>query len=295
MTSILITGATGFIGEKIFNFLKSKGFVVYGTSMIEESNPDIFKVDITKSTDLKKIPKNIDIILHLAAVREVFGSDAENEKMCLKVNVEGSRNVAKFAAERGATHFIYISSSTIYDKSKREIKEDDLIKPKTHYGHSKYLGEVYCQKVCAKSGVHITILRLSSVFGPSQKQFLIPYILECIQDNKNIVLYGTGEGKWDLLYVKDLLDVILKVIKDKIYGTYNIGSKKLVSVKEIAEIALSVFNGSKSKIVYDAQKEENKQNTVLDTSKAEEKFGLKIKYDIRKALEDLKKEMEKKE
>ena len=290
---VLITGAKGFLGKEIYNFLKRKKFVAYGTSTKKESDGSIFKVDITKAKELKKLPQGIDTIIHLAAVREEFGNATINKKKCFEVNAKGTLNVAKFALKRNVKHFIYISSSTVYKNSKGKIKETGKIKPYSYYGQSKYLGEVYCKNTFTGSEITLTIIRLSSIFGFSQKKFLIHTILDCIEKNKKIIVYGKGKGKWDLIYFKDFLDALLKIIEGKISGLYNIGSGKLISVKEIVETALEVHKKNKSLIAYDKKKQESKQNILLDTTKARKELGFKVHYDIRSAFEDMRKECSK--
>lgn len=290
MMAILITGATGFLGRELYYFLKGKGFLVYGTSTTKQLDTSLFQVDITGRDDLEKLPREIDVVIHLAAVREQFDSDSKNYKKCMEVNAIGSLNVARFAAERGIGHFVYISSNTVYGSNKVKIKETVPANPNSNYGVSKYTGEMYCKEVCGESGMKLTILRLANVFGGSQKKFLIAYLVDCVRNNKSLKIFGRGEGMWDLVYLKDVLEVILKVVKDKIYGTYNIGSGKLISVKEIAETVLEVFNESESKIIFDVEKKENKDNLLMDISKAKRKLGYEVKYYIEKGLEDYKRE-----
>ena len=284
---ILITGAEGFLGKEISKYLKEAGMDVYGTANRTVEDPHIFKVDITKLEDFDNIPIKPEVILHLAAVREEFGSEEENRKRCMEVNANGTLNVANFASKVGTRHFIYVSSNTVYGRANKIVNETDKPEPISQYGTSKYKGELFCNEICSKNNIELTILRFAGIFGNGQKKFLIYYILSCIQDNKDITIYGKGEGRWDLLYVKDILEVILNVIRNKIYGTYNIGSGKIISVTEIAETALRAYPKSSSKIVYESNKEENTDNLLMDVSKARREIGVDIKFDIKKALEDM--------
>jgi nucleoside-diphosphate-sugar epimerase len=277
---ILITGADGFVGGGFYRFLKEKGIEACGTSLLPQEG--LIQADITKP--LKVLPKRIDVVVHLAAR---LSSSAEEHaqpevamRECLRVNAEGTLNLLK--ATKDAKHFIYVSTGAVYGQNPKP-SETDMPRPDSWYSLSKHIGELYAERMCKS----LTILRPGSVYGPGQQRFFIANLIKSLQSNHDVTIFGEGRTQLDLVYVKDLYDVLLKIISEKQCGTFNIGSGELVSVKEIATIAKGVFKESKSRIVFDSTKPESTNGVLLDTKKARKVLNLNMRYNVLDGFKDI--------
>jgi nucleoside-diphosphate-sugar epimerase len=219
---ILITGSDGFIGRKVVSKLK-------------ENHPEesIICYDKRQGYDLlnkKQLSAfNPDTIIHLAAVIRT-----ENLEEMYKVNVQGTLNVLEHCKKTGAK-LIFSSSSGVYAHSEKPIKETHKIKPISHNGLTKLIGEKMCKYYSNNHQVKTIILRIFNPYGPGQKTgFLIPDIISKLKDQE--ITLGNPHPKRDFIHVDDLAEAIIKSTKLDKETTINLGTGTSHSVKEVAEM-----------------------------------------------------------
>ena len=151
---ILITGANGQLGKDIELVCKEKGLSFIST---DTKNMDITDIDQIESI-FEKNP--ITAVIHCAAYTAVDKAEDEKE-LCLKINVEGTSNLAEVCAKRHIK-MLYLSTDYVFDGSKDGFYEiNDHANPLSVYGLSKHLGEV---AVKSKVVEHF-VIRVSWVFG----------------------------------------------------------------------------------------------------------------------------------
>lgn len=176
MSTILITGATGFIGRNLCALVKEKGYsvlVAIRNNVRNLSGVDeyIQVGDIDESTDWRQALAGVDTVIHLAArahiVRE---SVVDSLEAFRKVNVRGTERLARMAAKAGVRRFIFISSVKVNGEgSTRPYSENDTPKPQDAYGISKREAEDSLARTAAETGLQVVILRLPLVYGPGVK------------------------------------------------------------------------------------------------------------------------------
>jgi len=226
---ILVTGASGLVGGAIVKEFLRYGFEVYALS---KSNSKIdkfgeiknfFKADITEYQNLAAIAKleNIDVIIHSAGLAHQFGNRAEREFW--KVNVLGTENVARLAADLKVKHFILISSVAVYGRKpanlkdnnsatyKSEITEEAICQPQGFYARSKLGSEKAAQNICADKKIALTILRLATVIGEEDRGN-VARLIKAI-DKKRFFWIGAGENFKSLIYKGDAAKACLKIIR----------------------------------------------------------------------------------
>ena len=159
---LLITGAGGFVGSRLASFYKEK-YEVWAPSHSE--------FDFTDREAAWKGVKEFgpDVILHCGAISDV-GTCEKNPELSLRVNVEGTKNLAESCAQTGAK-FVYCSSDQVYVRKPyegesdetylRPWKEADAEAPAPLYGQHKLLAEQLCQSICPDS----VGLRLTWMYG----------------------------------------------------------------------------------------------------------------------------------
>lgn len=169
--SVLVTGVTGFLGKNIAIDFIHKGFDVIGIgrnpSVVDELEGyglDIKKADIRDINQLKNVFKNIDYVVHSAALSSPWGKYSD----FYETNVIGTKNVLEYAKDAGVKKFIHISTPSIYfDFSDKEmIKEESELPQKfcNYYALTKHMAERLVDKA-NEEGLFTVALRPRAIFG----------------------------------------------------------------------------------------------------------------------------------
>ena len=170
MKNILITGTSGFIGNKLYKLIKNKKYKFIltkrkGTTLPELNinNTEVIDWDLEKQNNLDK---NVDILIHLAA-------EKKNKNKMWLINFSGTKNIIKAAIESGATKVIFLSSVSIYNCYQSEIVDENTNpEPLNAYGISKEAAENFISNYCKKNNIDYTIIRPTDVIGLGNKSFL---------------------------------------------------------------------------------------------------------------------------
>jgi nucleoside-diphosphate-sugar epimerase len=167
-TSVLITGADGFVGRHLAPYLADRGYKVIAASRAAYTfkNSNIFNVplpDLSSSFDWEPLLRQCDIVVHLAGIAHKFAVDGLYDR----VNHHATAALARAACCCGTKHLVFVSSIAAQSGSfsDRELTENDLPKPTNAYGRSKLAAE----KAIRASGVSFTILRPVVIYGDGEK------------------------------------------------------------------------------------------------------------------------------
>ncbi|MBB6158339.1 nucleoside-diphosphate-sugar epimerase [Pseudomonas sp. JAI115] len=201
---VLVTGASGFIGEAlVFRLLLDKKFTpiaaARGATRLRGLCP-VVPFDLTHANVLPVLD-DIQVVVHAAARVHVMNETATNALAEFrKVNVEGTLKLAKCAAASGVKRFIFISSIKVNGERNlpgKPFKADDLPNPLDPYGVSKHEAELALTKLGIETGMEVVIIRPPLVYGPGVKaNFLtmlswldrgIPMPLGAIRNQRSLV------------------------------------------------------------------------------------------------------------
>ncbi|MDN5354740.1 MAG: hypothetical protein PWQ09_1496 [Candidatus Cloacimonadota bacterium] len=238
MKKIAITGANGFIGSFLSNYLKNEYQVTClvrqnsNTDLLADKNMIRF-VDYSDEELLQTIIASQDILIHTAALtKAATWSDFE------QININLSLKLAQLANKFKLEQFIFISSQAASGAGLTPKLEDDSCHPISMYGKSKLLAEQELQKVLK---IPYTFIRPASVFGPGEKDFYLYFKLI----NKHLsLLIGKKKRYMSLIYVEDLVKLIKSTLGNtKAYNqTFFASDGKTYTWQQFAQTLSRVMN-----------------------------------------------------
>lgn len=247
--SVLVTGATGFVGPYLVQALARKNAKIKILTMDKDENfpghdipgLEIVRGDITKHKTLKGITEGIDLVFHLAAISNVDYA-IKNPVKTYDVNVRGTLNLLEEVRKNPVQKFVYISSSHVYGVP-QYIPVDEMhpIAPREPYSASKAAAEHIVNAYSSTFNVNTAIVRPFNIYGPGQHEsFLIPSIVKQASDSE-IIEVGNLEPTRDFTYITDVVAGFLKIAE---YGSgvYNIGSGVEVKVGDVVRKIVEIIN-----------------------------------------------------
>lgn len=291
MSLYLVTGGAGFIGSNIVGELvkRKEGVRVidnFITGKRENLAPFMDKIeliegDIRSKEDLKKALKDVDYILHQAALRSVPKS-VDDPFLTNDINVNGTLNLLFEAKKAKVKRVVYASSSSVYgDVRDFPQKEELRPNPISPYGVSKLAGENYCWAFSATFGLETVSLRYFNVFGPRQDpeskySACIPALLSRMLNGKAPIVDWDGRQSRDFTYVFNVAEANLKaaVTEGVSGGVFNIACGGTVSVLEIVDMLNNIL-GKELKPEYGPKRPGDVRKTYADVSKMKRLLGLK--------------------
>jgi len=301
--NVIVTGGDGFIGSVLVNSLLDKKnkvtiFDDFSNSSEKKIRPLIEKGvklvrgDIRDFELLKKSIIDYDIVVHLAAKIDVDES-IKSPELTNEVNVTGSVNVLRACVENKIKNLIAFSSAAVYgNPTKLPLTEESTTNPLSPYGASKLAMEHYMHAFSHSHEINSLILRVFNVYGPSQSDAyagVISKFLYNISQNKPLVIFGDGSNTRDFVSVYDVVDAIhhsIDNIEGKKGNHYNIASGKHISIKELAELMLSI-SGKKLEIKYESAKKGDIAHSQTLIRRAKEDLGFLPRIDLKDGLKKL--------
>ena len=234
--TVLVTGASGFIGSRLCQRLTDVGAVVHGVSRSLRENGAVsrwWQAELDDETATRRLVESIapDIIFHLASF--VSGKrEIEYVMPALRSNLLSTLNLLIAATETACPRVVLTGSL--------EEAEGDAATatPASPYAAAKGAASTYARMFHSLYGTPVVTARLFMVYGPNQKDHtkLVPYVtLSLLRGQLPQLMSGTREVDW--IYVDDVIDAYLCLAgKEGIEGeTVDVGSGELTSVRGVVE------------------------------------------------------------
>jgi len=251
MAKCLVTGGAGFIGSNLVDKLIEKG---HGVTVIdnlssgkkENINPSasFYQFDVCDLDKMSPIFNGMDFVFHLAAIPSVPIS-IQDPVGTSKVNILGTVNVLKAAADAGVNRVIFASSSAVYgDQKDFPIKETAALNFKSPYALHKLIGEQYAKMFTELYRLPVICLRYFNVYGPridigSDYGLVIGKFLKLHSQRLPLTVFGDGNQTRSFCYIDDVVEANIKASEsDMLFGgeTINIGHEKSFSINNLAEL-----------------------------------------------------------
>ncbi|MGY5142958.1 MAG: NAD-dependent epimerase/dehydratase family protein [Candidatus Nitrosopumilus sp. bin_32a] len=302
---IFVTGGAGFIGKHLIKKLQNEHeLIVYEnfSSSSEEdflnllkNNISLIKGDLTNYSLLKKSLEGVDLVIHLAAKIDILES-IKHPANTHKINVEGSLNMLRSCIENNIKNFIFASSAAIYgNPSEIPVSEKTIPNPVSPYGAEKLSLEFYAKSFANAYNMNCISLRFFNVYGKGQSNEyagVITKFTEKIQLNQSLPIFGDGENTRDFIHVDDLVDGIVKSISNiegKKGNVYNLASGKSTSIKELAELMISISKKD-LKLNFTDPRPGDLLHSLASIELAKEDLGFEPKISLKEGLSILMKE-----
>lgn len=210
--TILVTGASGFIGQHLVNALLERGATVVALSRRPSPETEIkYKTvvgDLTKPATLEDICDGVDIVFHLGGyTHAVDQPDRESEEINRQVTVEGTRALLEQSLKAGVGRFILFSSvKAMGEGSDNCLDETSPSMPTTFYGKAKREAETVVMEA-GQHGLQPTIFRLPMVYGPGCKGNL-QRMIRAVARGRFPALPETGNRR-SMVDVRDVVQAAL--------------------------------------------------------------------------------------
>ncbi|WIV11201.1 SDR family oxidoreductase [Proteiniborus sp. MB09-C3] len=270
-TRLLVTGGAGFIGSNIAEKLLSLGLEVtildnFSTGKIENiehllsnSKLQLIDGDIRDINDCNKACKDIDYVLHNAALGSVPRSMSD-PKTTNDVNISGTLNMLIASKDNNIKRFVYASSSSVYgDNENLPKQEENKGKPLSPYAITKVTNEMYGRIFHDNFKLPTIGLRYFNVFGKnqdfnSQYAAVIPSFIKKIILGESPVIWGDGSQTRDFTFVENVVEANIRacLASDEATGNvFNIATGNRVSILDLLNEICDILEAKVSPIFMD--------------------------------------------
>jgi UDP-glucose 4-epimerase len=219
--TILVTGASGFVGADLCQILVARGYGVRGvfrkTNGVTATHSPFERVGVATidaSTAWSLVLQDVETVVHLAARVHVMSDTSLDPLAAFRlVNTEATLNLACQAAQAGVKRFIFISSVKVNGEETeldQPFNEDDEPRPIDPYGISKMEAEQGLRKIAANTGMEVVIIRPPLVYGPGVKANFAA-LMRAVQRGWPLPL-GAVHNQRSLVALDNLVDFIVTCI-----------------------------------------------------------------------------------
>ena len=304
--SFLITGASGMIGSYVSYVLKVLNDE-YGMNikillnvrdenklsdeLRNDSHVTIIKQDVSMPFN---ISEPVDYIVHAASpASPKIMKDYPFETNV--ANTVGTYNTLMLAKEKNVSGYLFVSSREIYGEPMDGVEvftEDGLLGqvnplvPRNGYAEGKKAAENMCVGIKEEYGINTKIIRLAHTYGPGMSIYdgrVQADFLKNVINNQDIIMKSDGSSVRTYTYISDAVNGLFKVLLSSNDIVYNISDDKEVSIKDLAEILVSLSENSKLVMEIDESMKKGSasfKKGILSNEKIKKELNWYPKYDI---------------
>jgi len=309
---VLVTGGAGFIGSNLCEALINQGKKVicldnFATgkkeniqNLFTSPNFELIVGDIRNLEDCHKAVKNVDFIMHQAALGSVPRS-IKDPITTNDVNASGFLNMLLAARDAKVKRFIYAASSSTYGDSEAVPKVEDKIgKPLSPYAITKYTNELYADIFSRTYGMESIGLRYFNVFGRKQDPngayaAVIPKFVIQLMNHESPTINGDGNYSRDFTYIDNVIQMnMLAMTSDNsaaINTVYNTAFGESTTLNELTAYLkefLAVYDPKIASIpiTYGPNRTGDIPHSLASIDKAKKMLGYKPEFSIKRGLKE---------
>lgn len=317
MNKVLVSGATGLIGQSIVKFLMKENVHVIALTRSRERAESILGKEnkmleyiIGDVCDIEPQNLNVDYIIH-GASQTSSRAFIEEPVETINTALLGTKNMLEFAKINNVKGFVYLSSMEVYGLPLNDLKIDekhettlDTMQVRSSYPESKRMCESLCVSYFSEFGVPAKVIRLTQTFGPGVKYNdgrVFAEFARCVIEKRNIVLKTKGKTKRSYLYTEDAVNAILTVLYNGVPGeAYNAANEETYcSIYEMAKMVADKFGDNAVEVLIEETDVEKlgyapELHMNLDTTKLSS-LGWRAKFNLESMFHNMIEDMKKSE
>jgi len=260
MMRICVGGAGGFIGSHVAKRLKEEGHFVIAADILD--NPyfkheqfcnEFHQVDLRERENCLKVTKGCDWVFNFAADMGGMGFIQSNHSVILFNNTMISFNMLESSRINNVKRFFYASSACIYPEHKQldvdnpGLRESDAwpALPQDAYGLEKLVTEELCMHYQKDFGIQVRITRFHNIYGPQgtwkggREKSPAAFCRKALTCTSEFEMWGDGKQTRSFCFIDDCVEGVLRLMRSDYSKPLNIGSDEMVSMNEMAHLALS--------------------------------------------------------
>jgi GlcNAc-P-P-Und epimerase len=235
---VLVTGGTGFVGARLCERLLAGGHEVRNLDVrpapVSAAAPTLVG-DIRDYETCRTALRATDAVLHLAAL---YRDDVRPRELYYQVNVDGTRNIARAAAENGVPAIVFTSSFSVYGLDDAGKSEEGALSPVNDYGRSKMAAEeILLEWQRLDQSRSLQMIRPSVIFGEGNRGNVWTLLNEIA--NGRFALLGRGANHKSVAYVGNVVEFLVMLLErpPTRAGLYNYTDKPDMTVSELVDLA----------------------------------------------------------
>jgi UDP-glucose 4-epimerase len=295
--NFLITGAAGFLGSSLANYLAREGHQVRGLDDLSTGDPKSLSPDVHFTRgDVSDRPKlwtllqEVDVVYHLAA-RVSVPESILYPRDYNAVNVGGTVALMEAMRDVGVRRVVLASSGPVYgDLGEQPLKESAAPNPRSPYAVSKLAAEYYVRTIGNLWKIETVSLRIFNAYGPGQHlppshPPVVPHFLKQALRSGTLVVHGDGSQTRDYVYVDDVVSAMVAAsTAPNINGlAINVGSGKETSIRDLVKAVQEATN-SDAQVLYNAKISGGVSRLCADLTLASQKLNYHPSISLRDGL-----------
>ena len=312
MSTILVTGACGFIGWKVCEKLLDNGDTVIAVDNLDDAYDVRLKewrlaqlqgqpgfafhrVDISDRDAVRSFGRSarnsarVDAVVNLAARAGVRRS-VTDPWVYVAANVNGTVNLLELCRELDVGSFVLASTSSLYgEDTPAPFQEDaDTSRPLSPYGASKKAAEAMTYSYHSLYGLDATVLRFFTVYGPAGRPDMSLFrFVQWISEGREVTVFGDGTQRRDFTYVGDVANGVRAALTAaRGYEIVNLGSDKPIVLNDAIRL-IEQLVGRKAAVRHEERHPADVEATWADISKARRLLGWQPETDFAAGVGEL--------
>jgi nucleoside-diphosphate-sugar epimerase len=306
---VLVAGGAGLIGSHLARVLANKGAEVCAADNLSsgslkniediKNKVEFVSTDLRKEDNCAKMTKGKDYVFQLAANMGGIGYITAVGADIMRDNILINTNLLQAALDSKVQGYFYSSSACVYPEYRQKdaavtpLKETDAIpaEPDQFYGWEKLATEKMCEAYQKDYGMNIRMARFHNVYGEVYTAFdkdkgkaPCHIIMKALRyPEQEFVIWGDGKQTRSFLYIDDCIDGVLKLMESNYLKPVNIGSDRLVTIDELAQIIIKI-SGKNIAMKHDLSKPQGVRGRNADITLVRKEVGWEPKISLEEGL-----------